>query len=288
MLNKICFAILGAASILVSHPSAEADIPNSRTIVSRMVRNNGKGVYVLEQDVIFRSTTESLTLREKWLVENGETLRLTVTSGKGGTEAFRFEAVYREGRRTASDLQGGLKTTNLSPEFLEVLSHARSTNGFLGALYRARIVPSSFLSFKRSVDLKTNKRPSEPLVRLGPSGGVVTWIFGEPTPVEAKRLNPAAWISQDDFQLRRVRFPSEAEISLGKYSVFAGSLRFPRERTLTWDSNSVFIRVVSVKTLPAGPQLSAQLMPNSLTTADAKAARLPDISQVKEFYSRFR
>jgi hypothetical protein len=278
-----------------------AALPLSRTIAGRLAKNSGKGTYSIEQDVQFRSTAELVTLRERWIVENGENMRLIVThqgaqqkaQQKAPSDSARFDIVYREGKRTAPDLRGNLRTTALSSEFVEVFSHARSGRGFLEAFVRSGIVPPSFLKERPRFAANSTRYLPEPLVRLGRTGGVVNYVFGEPTPADAKKTNPGVWIEQDAFLLRRLRFPSEAELSSQDFfaplnnSSPAGGLRLPRERKITWDNSSVVIRLVSVDSID--PASAANLLsPASLTPNDARAARLPDLAQVKEFYSRFR
>lgn len=262
---------------------AEAYIPHSQTIVGRLIKNSGRGSYVIEQEVQFRTAGDPITLRERWVVENGETMRLFVSGPQTSktAEPIRFEATYNSGKRTAPDLSqpaAPLRATAVPSEFAEGLFHSRSSGGFISALYRSRIVPpGTFKERPRFAKAELAKYPPEPLVRLGRSGGVVTWIFGDPTPMRSNHLSPAAWIEQDAFQLRRVRFPTEAEIAADKFTTYPNNLRFPRERVVTWGNNSVLIRVLSVKS-------------GSAPAAD-KASRgtyLPDLAQVKEFYSRFR
>lgn len=270
------------AHILVGF-EASAYIPHSQTIVGRLVKNSGRGSYVIEQEVQFRTAGDPITLRERWIVENGETMRLLVSGPQTSktAEPIRYEAVYSAGKRTAPDLSQAtfpMRATSLPAEFAEGLFHARSSGGFFSALYRSRIVPpGTFRERPRFAKADLAKYPPEPLVRLGRTGGVVTWIFGNPTPTRASQLSSAAWIEQDAFQLRRVRFPSEAEIAADKFTSYSNNLRLPRERTITWANNSVLIRVLSVKSgsAPANEK-------------NARGTYLPDLAQVKEFYSRFR
>lgn len=275
--------------ILAGFPvEAQAYIPNSRTIFSRVARNNGKGLYVIEQEVQFRSPAEPVTLRERWIVGNGETMRLTVTAPKSAAESYRFDAVYREGKRVAPDLQGSLRTSHVSPEFIESYQHFRSGRGVMEALVRSRVLPTSFLKERpRITAIDKYKYQPEPLVRLGRVDGVVSWAFGEPTPADHSKLLPGAWIEQDAFVLRKLRFPSQAEMNAEKHATFAGAIRLPRERTVAWDNNTVVIHVLSVKPLSDG-QGTQLLNPSSLTQTEARAARLPEQPSVKEFYSRFR
>ena len=278
--RQVSFALL--ALVAFASSIAEAYIPHSHTIVGRLVRNNGKGTYVIEQEVQFRTAGDPLTLRERWVVENGETMRLLVSSpSKAGGEPVYFEASYSGGRKSAPDaftLQPA-KSATLSPEFAEGLFHARSTSGFLTALHRARIVPPGSLRDRpRFSKIEQVKYNPEPNVRLGRTSGVVTWIFGEATPVSAGKLSPAAWVEQDAFLLRRIRFPSEAEVTADRFASYANNLKLPRERTITWGNNSALIRVLSVRQTSQPPARE----PGTKTT------HLPDIAQVREFYSRFR
>jgi hypothetical protein len=282
--------VLGAtvASSLFASALARAYIPSSRTIAVRLAKGHGKGFYAIEQEVQFRTTTEPMTLRERWVIENGENMRLTVISPKAAQEVSRFDAVYHDGKRTASDLRGGLRTTAYPAEFAEPFEYVRSGRGFLDSLVRAGIVPGAFLRERpRTVKQGNFTYGNEPLVRLGRSSGIVAWIFGEPTPVDARKLKPSAWIEQDSFLLRRLRFPTEAEITLDKHSTFTGGLKLPRERTFTWGGNSAVVRVLSVKAVTPA-QASSLLTAGSISANDARAARLPDQAQVREFYSRFR
>ncbi len=273
-------------------PRAHGYIPLSKTIASRVARNNGKGVYAIEQDVQFRTGSETSVLRERWIVENGGMMRLWVSSAANGAPA-RYDAVYRDGKKTAPDFSGGLKTTPTSLEFAERYSHERSGNEFLRALVRAGIVPQSFLkerprfTIAREDQAKKLETEGEPLVRLGRAGGVVNYVFGEPTPTEANKNLPGAWVEQDAFVLRRLRFPSQAEQTFDQYSLQAGTIRLPSQRVITWNDHTAVIRLISVKSVDAKTAASV-LSPSSITIPEAKAAKLPDQAQVKEFYSRFR
>jgi hypothetical protein len=273
--------------IAVAAFDAHAYIPHSRTIASRLARNNGKGSYAIEQEVQFRTGTETATLRERWVVENGETMRLWVSS-TGGQPA-RYDAVYRDGKRTAPDFNGGIRTANVPAEFIERYSHARTSTDFLNSLVRAQIVPQSFLR-DRSKFSMTNAKAEvlpEPLVRLARFGGVVNYVFGEATNPDASKELPAVWIAQDAFELRKLRFPTQAEVTADQYAVQAGTIRFPSQRVVTWNDHTAIIRLISVKSVDS-KTASGALSPTSITPMEAKAAKLPDQAQVREFYSRFR
>jgi hypothetical protein len=290
-LSALVFPVAVAVAVASLASTANAYIPTSRTIASRLARNNGKGVYAIEQEVQFRTGSETATLRERWIVENGETMRLWVSSVSG--QPARFDAVYRSGKRTAPDFSGNVRSTSIPSEFIERYPHARSSIDFLDSLVRAQILPQSFLRerphFTMANQNATTKAEvaGEPLVRLGRTAGIVNYIFGEPTPVDTSKNLPGVWIEQDEFSLRRLRFPSQAEVTADQYALQAGTIRFPNQRVVTWNDHTAIIRTISVKSVDA-KTASAVLNPASITSMEAKAAKLPDQAQVKEFYSRFR
>ncbi|MES2965731.1 MAG: hypothetical protein V4760_17750 [Bdellovibrionota bacterium] len=274
--------------LMTSVSTASAYVPSSRTIVGRLVRNVGKGIFAIEQDVNFRTVGEGLTLRERWVVENGESMRLTVLSPQANAQSVRLDVLYKDGKRLGPDMKGGFKSTAMPAESIEPFFHARSSKGFLDAITRSGLVPSSFPVARPAFNVNAKTQPPvtpEAFVRLGRVAGAVAYVFGEPTPAESPKAMPGVWIEQDAFLLRKLRFPSEAEVTADRHSAQAG-LRFPRTRVVTWGSNTAEIRVVSVKSLSAA-QAASFLNQNSFQ-ADLKNARLPTDEQVKEFYSRFR
>jgi hypothetical protein len=276
---------------LLMSATVQAYIPYSRTILGRLARNDGKGLYAIEQELQFRTEGEPLILRERWIVENGSSMRVTISSPVNGKSAAdsvvgKVEYLYKNGQRYRIE-QGQVRSGGENPEFIEPYLHFRSARAILEAMSRDKIVPSSFLRDRsHAINLANMKYGSEPFVRLGRSGGMVTYIFGEPSPTNGEKLSPELWVDQDSFLFRRLRLPSQAEVSADKHSTYPGGLKLPRERTVTWENNSVVIRVLSVKGLPESSK--GLLLPNSLTAGAHSAAHLPEQAQVKDFYARFR
>ncbi len=293
---------------------AEAAIPHSRTIISRLAKNSGRGVYVVDQEVRF-SGTEGVVLKERWLVQNAEVMRLTVQGEKPGD--FRFDALYKDNRRTstapaaifapastspnpelAAKVEPGKdpKTTALPADFFEPYLFFRTSAKYLEHFVKAKILPPSAARERPRIgNIATYKPTPEVGVRLGRAAGAVAWVFGEPTPVDAKNAFPGAWIEQDSFLLRKIRHMSQSEMTLGEHAPSGGGLRLARERSIVWRSNdpnvteprAVTIKVTSVKNYP-DKSLAAQFLPTSITTGELRAARLPDAPIVREFYTRFR
>ncbi|MDX9730263.1 MAG: hypothetical protein RBT63_00695 [Bdellovibrionales bacterium] len=294
----------------------EAAIPHSKTIVSRLAKNSGRGVYVVEQEVRF-SGPEGITLKERWLVQNSDVMRLIVQDVRTQNQRgdFRWDALYRGGRRiasvpahaspagstepgkavTAPAAQTTPQNTALSGEFFESFLFHRTSARFFESFVKNKILPPSALRERARIGNIANYKPTaEPAVRLGRTSGVVAWVFGEPTPIDHAANYPGAWIEQDNFILRKIRLPSQAEMTLGNHQNAGRGLRLPRERTITWHSGdsareirSATIKVTSARAM-AENSLAPQFQPASITPGELKAARLPDSATVREFYSRFR
>lgn len=299
------FQIVTTLLILLGITTAHAAIPHSKTIVSRLARNSGRGVYIVEQEVRFAGP-EGIVLKERWLVQNGDNMRLIVQGQKAGD--FRWDALYRDGRRTATtpaapSTTGTIgepgketRTTHVSPDFFEPYLYQRYSAKYFDAFVRNKILPPSAAQDRpRIANINTYKPAPETAVRYGRSGGVVTWVFGEPTPVDNATQFPGAWIEQDTFLLKKLRLLSQAEMTLSNHTNGGGGIKLARERSIVWKSNdpnvteprSATIKVTSVKNLP-DKSLAPQFLPASISTSELKSARLPDATIVREFYSRFR
>lgn len=275
-------------AIVISSVPAFALIPTSKTILSRATHQRGKGAYVVEQDVTIKTEGEPITLREKWTVVNAEVMRLSV-SRKGATDV-RLESVYRSGKKTLVDTQGTPKVTPESSEFIEPYFYFRTSGSFQLALVRANILPKDFGREQRKI-VPTNANDksesatlmsiNEPYVRLSRSGGVVDYALGK---VVDGENGTGVWIEQDLFNLRRIKFPSQAEVEAERYLTYAEKFKFPKERTVKWGNYTANIRVVSVR--PATDQEAAKNL--SLASGEETASRVPEIAGLKEFYSRFR
>lgn len=272
----LCFAV----------STANAYIPQSRTIIGRLARNQGKGAYQIDQEVEFKTADaapgtpgETFKVRERWIVDGGSSLRLSV-SGNGA----KFEAVYRGRTRVAPDFKGGWSNANASTEFLEPFFHTRTSVDLIRLMTQAGLVSNSFARERAPFNPNAkNPYPQEPNVRLGRVDGVITYAFG--IPVVGDENKPGVWIEQDSFLLKKLRFPSNAEMVASQHTVYDSSLKFPKERKITWNGRLATVRVLSVKSIPA-PQAQKLLASTTLSANDAREANLPDAA--KEFYSRFR
>lgn len=294
---RIWFSVLLTSTILLPATVTFAAIPNSRTIVSRLARNSGKGVFVIEQEVRFAGGLQPVTVKERWLVQNAENMRLIVQGTKPGE--YRWDALYRDGKRMAPPLTEApkeAKTSNAPIEFMEPLLFYRTSAKYFEFFVKNKILPPASLRERPKIgNLATYKPQPESSVRLSRTGGAITWAFGEPTPIDNSVAFPGAWIEQDAFFLRKVRLPSQAEMMLSEHASAGSGLKLPRERSIVWRSRdpnaagprSATIKVLSVKAMAEG-SLAPQFQPSSIAPAEIKATKLPDDPAVHEFYSRFR
>ncbi len=312
-LSSITIAVLLFTSVFAT-VEADAAIPHSKTIAIRLAKNSGRGVYVVEQEVRFAGP-EGLVLKERWLVQNSDVMRLVVQSPKASgdtkTADFRWDALYNNGRRTATTpaaaiipganepgkiVEPAARTTAISGDFFEPFLFHRSSVKYLDAFIRNKILPpSAGRDRPRIANINTYKPTPEVAVRLGRAGGVVAYAFGEPTPVDNATAFPGAWIEQDTFLLKKLRLLSQSEMTLSNHTNSGGGLKLARERSIIWKSTdpsateprSVTIKVTSVKNLPE-KSLAPQFLQTSISQGEIRAARLPDAPIVREFYSRFR
>lgn len=279
------------ALLLLAAEVASAYVPSTRTVLNRLARGSGKGIYQIEQEIQFRTESEPIVLRERWLVKNGDSMYLNVSGAKGSTEGWKLDVGYETGRRFFTDNAGAPQSGPQSAEFIEPYLHFRSGKGVLESLIRQRILPPHLTSMqRRAKSVNGVNYQYETFLRLARSGGVITYAFGAPAPANATKMPPGFWVDQDAFQFRKLRFPSAAEVAADKHFFASGGLRIPRDRTVTWDNNTATIRIISVKSVSPSPQVKKLLSGSGALSASGKpsAPRLPDSPQVKEFYQRFR
>lgn len=281
-------ALFFFAFLCLSFSLAQAYILPTKVILQKTTDNAGSGIYAIEQEVQFPNGNEILTLKETWLIENAHTMRLTVTGTKDFQSSIRMQFVYGGGNRY--DLVNGARQGHkISGDFLEKYLNFRNVDQFAAALMNLKLIPTN--AFARKGNEKKGddfKYEAEPFVRYSRTGGVVNYAFGEPTPTDKEENNPGLWIEQDQFVVRKVRLPSQVEMSADNYTQFARGLNYPRQRVVRWNNNSVNIRLISASARASSA--SSLFQPSSLDIPiklEGLAAQ-PAKDAVIEFYSRFR
>ncbi|WP_413576288.1 hypothetical protein ACLVWU_18055 [Bdellovibrio sp. HCB290] len=284
-MNKIILASL--IGMLIPALGSAFILP-TRTILQKTSENAGNGIYAVEQEVQFANGDDSILVRETWLIENDRTMRLTVTGTKELQGNFRMQFLYVGGQRWTV-LNGNKKSDKTPDDFLEKYLNFRSPEIFANSLASMKIIPAGSYS-KRLSARKAEEIKYEPenWVRYSRTGGVVNYAFGTPTPEDEKNNNPGLWIEQDHFVIRKIRLPSQAEMTADNYNQFAKGLFYPRARTIRWGNNTATIRLISASARPA--TAASQFQPNSLDMNSKLDGleKLPAKDAVIEFYSRFR
>ncbi|QDK39452.1 hypothetical protein [Bdellovibrio sp. NC01] len=267
---------------------ASAYIMPTRTILQKTSENAGSGIYAIEQEVQFANGEDTLHLKETWLIDSDRTMRLTVTGGKDLQNTFKIQFVYAGGQRH-SMIGNSKKADRISDDFLEKFLNFRSPEVFATSLAHYKMIPTT--AFNKKPMPKTAaeiKYEPESWVRYSRTGGVPNYALGIATPVGQDANNPGIWIEQDQFVVRKVRLPSQVEMTADNYNQFAKGLYYPRARTVRWGNNTVNIRLISVS---ARPNTAANLFQPSSIDSNLNLSgieKLPAKDAVIEFYSRYR
>jgi hypothetical protein len=264
--------------------SSLAYIPPVRMILERVSDNAGNGIYVIEQEVQMSAGLDPIYLRETWTVENDRTFRLNVTGTKELRDSVQLQFVYVNGQKWQLKEGNRRESFRISEEFAERFFHIRNYENFIGYLQILNILPRPLP--QRKAPAKDGKFDIESYLRLSRTDGAITYALGQPTPADTKDRLPGVWIEQDQFVVRKIRFPSQAEVVAENYAVFTRGLNFPKLRTIQWGPNTVYLRVLSVtgKNSAEPFQASSLDTPRSIKNLPSAAIQ----SLIEEFYTRFR
>jgi hypothetical protein len=264
-----------------------AYIPPSRMILQRTAENSGSGVYSIEQEVQFNNVQDSLFLKETWLVENDRTMRVTITGTKDLKDQIKMQFIYAGGQRWS--LNGARESHRITEDFLERYFNFRATDQLANTLINLKILPTNaFVKKSLPKNLENLKYEPDDFVRLSRAGGVPSYAFGTPSPVDGAE-QPGFWIEQDQFLIRKFRLPSQVEVTADNYNQYARGLNYPKVRTIRWGQNTVTIRLIGI-TAHRGKTAATLFQPNSLdisTKLDGLNSQ-PAKDSIIEFYSRFR
>lgn len=264
--------------LLLLNPSW-AYIPRLATILDKATdKNGGRQGLIIERNVEIKD--ESLSCKETWYIAHADLMKVVV-SGKDDGKPWKFEILYKDGKRQTVTVKGNLKTFNLSAEFYEPLLHYRSSRALLNRLVRLQILPTW------APRLLTEKEPpsQKSFVSLDRFKGTVSYSLGSKNTKNSK-LPPHLWLQQDSFNIQKLRLASQVEVEFSDYRDHDPSetkeLTQPELQTIQWNQSTVSIRTTSLK-ITSRNDLNKEL---KISTKDK--AELPSQATFKEFYSRFR
>jgi len=279
--------VLLILNIFFLESSAIAYIPPTKMILQKVTENSGAGPYAIEQLVEFyQGLDTSILVRENWIIENDHSLRLTVTGEKNLKNTFKLNYIYTGSQRWT--MEGGNKISVPIPrELIQRFFHFKSTEALASYLLKEQILPSNYLN-RKSLPPKSSEISFQPesWIRLARLGGVVNWTIG--TPSSEGEILPGIWIEQDQFNIRKIRLASLAEMTAEGFKEFSKGLFYPEKQTIKWNTSSASIRLVSVKSLQAKSFQGIQ--PSSIESSNHIEGLVRNSAQiaVSEFYSRFR
>lgn len=288
-LNKFIYVILLSAFIFPL--SSQAYIPPYWMIMSRTSDNHGKGIYLVDQDVIFNHGAEIMVVNERWTVQNEGSFRLEVTGLRELQNKIRLTYVYQNNRRYFIDENGVRKAEKIPNDFFEPYFHFRVSKNIKPVLVAQKIAPA--ISLKSDPHRYSAQKPHqepEPYVRLARVGGGISYAIGTPTPLSSAVLYPGIWVEQDQFVIRKLRLNSQLEIAANDYKDFSGGLLLPKERILRWQNRSAKINLKSAIGVSANPKIKTSLEATSLNFGDNPnlSLILPSDETIRYFYTNLR
>ena len=259
---------------------AEAYIPRTQTIVSKMVSKNGRRQYKIVRDIEIQSPDQTVNAREEWFVVFGDKMKVHVSS-LDPNNPWNFSILYGASDRKTLTQKKNLKSFKKSPDFVEPLFHDRSSKSLMKRLIAHRFLPNWIQEAEApSFQGGKTKMTPEPFVSLDPMEGRVTYKIGASKNKSGNGNKTFLWVDQDSFLLRKILTRSKAEFINKDYQNYAGGLHLPSLQEIHWNDRSA-----KVKTL------SAKVTKTKATDWDPKklpSGNIPESKLVKEFYSRFR
>lgn len=275
-------------SFLLLPSMAVAYILPTRIILDKVTENAGKGVYAIEQEITFQHTEAPITVKETWLIESDRSMRLTINLPMENGQRFQVQNIYLNNQKSFM-ANKSRSSEVVSNEFLERYFNARNPDALANLLTQHKILPAGAMQKKalpsKVADIKYHP---EPWVRYARSQGVVNYAFGIATPVDKAELYPGLWVEQDQFVIRKIRFPSQAEVTANDYNSFSKNLYFPKNRIVRWDNHLAEIKLLSAS---ARPKTAAKQISTSSIELDTNWEALKDHparEMIMEFYKRFR
>jgi hypothetical protein len=233
-------------------------------ILEKNVATSGNQIFSVEQDVFLKEGMREVAIHESWQVEGDKNLRLTATGLGELKDVVKIVAIYNGKTRTS--MIGKNRVTHPAPvDFFEKFLSVRSVHSFKTYLNELSIDPS---------------------VRFSRADGSITYAIGQASPVGS--LKPQMWFQQDNFQVRKIRFPSEAEATFSDFAEVSPKLIYPKMKKIEWSGKTAIIKVKSIvdKTkipisnfYPQNVETPSELLVSNKNTMGAL---------IEDFYTRFR
>ncbi len=263
---------------------AFAYIPEYNMIATRAAEQHGKGSYQIEQDVTIRKEAEAFTVRETWIVNGENSMRVTF-EGRGPLKGLVSGAVIYEGNSKIF-YDGSLRSQKLTEEWFEPFFHFRNSKFFRSKLVTLKVAPQDSLRDRNPLPSEGELKYEPPnFIRLSRVGGSLAWAIGL-NPI-AGGESPTLWLEQDGFVVRKFKNLNHTVLRADDYAKYDDVFWFPRQRTYQFGGFTVQVATVRVQpvSLKAG---SDPRFKGATLAANKEVLKLPEVEGLRDFYQRFR
>lgn len=284
LLKCIFFGILFLINL--SHLSF-AYIPSARMILEKAAEGSLKSPLYIEQQVHLSSGNLNLYLKEQWLIENENNMKLIVKGDRDLNDQIQFQTSFNDNQKFSNFL-GATQGIRMNQPLFEKLFFIKNPENLKRFLIQEGIVGQDIFqseNFKKIPGNNGFQYQPEPMTRLGRLGGKVAYVISNPQILDSN--NPGIWIEQDAFQIMKIRNSLGAEFRVDKLTTFSKGARWYKTLELLWGKSSsrAQITVTSVKSVDSNHRSLFQKKAEIRTTEfDRNSAK----SLVEEFYQTFR
>jgi hypothetical protein len=282
--------MIGIFLFLIFGLQAQAYIPSAKMILERVGELALKRPLAVEQELTLVANDQNVTVRELWLFEEDNSVRLLVRGEKDLKDQIVFQNLYTDNQRTTS-LSGLLQTQKMARPLFERVFFIKNTEALMKFLVQQGVVGEEIF---KSQNFKKTTGPNprfqympENFLRLGRVGGGVTYIFG-PQP-KSDQTTPGFWVEQDQFNILKLRSQSGEEMRASKAITYSRGARWPKEMSYAWmnggSSAQAQVQIIGVRQVePSIRQIFQKNSDKRTTEFERHTGR----NLVEEFYQKFR
>ncbi len=266
---------------------AYAYIPSSKMMIDKVAENALKAPLYIEQQVHISSGSTNMYLKEQWLIENENSIKLIVKGDKELSEQIFFQNNYSENQKTTT-ISGATQVVRLKHPLFEKGFFIKNAENFKRYLIQEGIVNNEIYqseNFKKLPGNSGYQFQPESNTRLGRIGGKVAYIIGESP--NGTTPSPGIWIEQDLFHILKLRNSSGSEFRVDKLTTFSKGARWYKSIEMQWGQPvaRAQVSVVSAKLADANLRQIFQKKSDIRTTEfDRHIGKY----LVEDFYQKFR
>ncbi len=269
--------------VVVCTPLCKAYIPHLSFLLKRVAKLHGRGMYKIEQELLFKHGITDLTLKETWWVNN-HNMRLDVTlknpsstlkntskntgkttnktTGKTTDKKLYLRFIYNTRYKTFKNTKNRLVKKPISLYHIERPFHIRNPESLKKLFYLWHTIPLNPTTTTTPPTppasvLTESIKGVEPVIlppvppdfiTLSKKQGVVMYRIVSTATKKPSMATPTLWIEQDEFVLRAWEWKTPqnkitAHMKTSGYKAYPG-LFFPTRRQFTWFTNNTRKEVI--------------------------------------------